>query len=564
LSQVPQVAYFSMEIGLDSAIPTYAGGLGILAGDTLRSAADLGIPMVAVTLAHRAGYFHQEIDGGIQRETPDPWPLEEHVELLPQRVSLELEGRLVEIRGWRYLVRGVGGGTVPVYLLDTDCAENAAEDRKLTDSLYGGDDARRLSQEAVLGIGGVRFLRALGHESIERFHLNEGHAALSVLAILEEGASPILSEEALASVRGRCVFTTHTPVSAGHDRFSGSLVSYILGDRRSRDLRALLGKTDLNMTDLALAGSRFVNGVAMRHGEVSREMFQDHPIRSITNGVHLATWAAPSFQRLYDESLPDWRHDALSLRYAIGLPKEAIWAAHAEAKGALLRAVAARSGVALEADVLTLGFARRSTAYKRPTLVFRDLERLRAIVRNTGRLQLIFAGKAHPRDSDGKDKIRAIHRAAEALAGTLSVVFLPDYDMELGALLCSGCDVWLNNPLPPLEASGTSGMKAAVNGVPSLSVLDGWWVEGYVPGVTGWAIGDGSPDARPPTNDASTAAALYDALETSVIPCFYERREQFVEMMRYAIALNASFFNTERMVRQYANDAYRLSHQPPS
>jgi starch phosphorylase len=568
----PVVAYFSMEIALQVEMPTYAGGLGVLAGDTVRSAADLGVPMLAITLLHRQGYFHQRLEPeGRQREEPARWQVEEFAEPLEPRVRIPLGGRSVAVRAWCHRVRGAGDCEVPVYLLDTDLPENAEPDRALTGALYGGDERYRLAQEAVLGIAGVRMLRALGHERIDRFHLNEGHAALAILALVEEklraeGSTARKPADAVAELRGSCVFTTHTPVPAGHDRFPQALVRDVLGADAARLLADLDQRDVLNLTDLALRSSHFVNGVAMRHGEVSRSMFPDYPIRSITNGIHPATWAAPSFRALFDRHIPEWRRDAHSLRYAVKIPLGSVRWAHEHAKRDLMEEVRRATGQSFAPGVFTLGFARRATAYKRATLVLHDLERLAGIARSAGPLQIVFAGKAHPRDEEGKGLIREIHAAAERLRGRVAIAYLPDYDMRIGRLLCAGSDVWLNTPVPPLEASGTSGMKAALNGVPSLSVLDGWWVEGHVEGITGWAVGEPPGHGRriaPEERDRADAEALYQKLEREVLPCFHREPERFLEIMRYAIALNASFFNTQRMVLQYLYEAY-LAHCGPS
>jgi starch phosphorylase len=302
----------------------------------------------------------------------------------------------------------------------------------------------------------------------------------------------------------------------------------------------------------------------MKHGEVSHGMFPGYPIHSITNGVHAATWTAPSFQKLFDTHLPDWRRDQLSLRYAVGIPTPDIWAAHVEAKRTLVEHVNRESNTGFDREVLTIGFARRFAAYKRAGLIFQDLDRLKKMVREAGPIQIVFAGKAHPRDRDGKDLIVHIHEMRNELQGAIAVSYLTNYDMEVAKMLCAGVDVWLNTPLPPLEASGTSGMKAAMNGVPSLSVLDGWWIEGHLEGVTGWSIGDRVEACLEPQSgmDACHAAELYGKLEEKVLPCFYKDRERFIEIMRHAIALNGAFFNTQRMVAQYLHDAYRLGQAP--
>jgi len=554
-----RIAYFSMEIALDPAMHTYSGGLGILAGDTLRAAAAQRLPMVAVTLLHRQGYFRQKFDAsGWQIEEPDKWPLEKFVKELPQRVAVQIEGRPVQVRAWQYDVRSTGSGIVPVFLLDTDLPENSEWDRRLTDQLYGGDRWYRLCQEIVLGIGGVRMLRALGYNNLERFHMNEGHAALLTVDLLDEHARQAgreeFNQEDCQAVHQLCVFTTHTPVPAGHDHFPMEMVKRALGERRdTMQWREVVCRDgELNMTYLALSLSHYVNGVAKKHGEVSQLMFARYKIDAITNGVDAPTWASPSFQKLFDRRIHGWREDNLMLRYALGISLAEIWDAHIQAKRGLLARVNSVTQGAMDEDAFTLGFARRATPYKRADLLFRDLERLKAIAARGGKLQIIYAGKAHPNDKGGKELIRHVFEASEVLRDSIKLVYLPNYDWQLGQLLSAGVDVWLNTPQPPMEASGTSGMKAAVNGVPSLSILDGWWIEGCIEGVSGWAI----DHAEQGDNTSYDANSLYDKLERSVIPLYYRDRESFVEVMRYAIALNGSFFNTQRMVTQYVAKAY--------
>jgi starch phosphorylase len=554
------IAYFSMEVGLDSAIPTYSGGLGVLAGDTLRAAADLGLPLVAVTLLHRQGYFRQHLDAaGNQSESPVVWCPEEVLEALSPRVAVAIEGGLVRVCAWRYLVRGVFGHTVPVYFLDTAVEENSPWSQSLTDRLYGGDLRYRLCQEVVLGLGGVAMLRALGYDRIQPYHMNEGHAALLTLALLEQqaagGGLHAVTEVDVEAVRQRCVFTTHTPAPAGHDRFPLDLVRQVLGGERSAALEAAHGcpKNMLDMTYLALYFSRYVNGVAMRHGEVSRGMFPHYPINAITNGVHAVTWTAMPFRNLYDHHIPKWRHDNFYLRYAVNIPLDEIQSAHAQTKRDLLEWVQQRTSIRLDEEVMTIGFARRSTAYKRADLLFSDLDRLKGIARHVGPVQVIYGGKAHPRDEEGKALIRRIFEASAKVGDAVRVAYLENYDMALARDLCAGVDLWLNTPQRPQEASGTSGMKAALNGVPSLSVLDGWWIEGHVEGVTGWAISDGQVLTEDATCDA---ASLYDKLECVILPMFYQRPTAFAEVRRSSIALNGAFFNTQRMIFQYLRNAY--------
>ena len=553
------VAYFSMEICLEQSIPTYSGGLGVLAGDTLRSAADLGVPLVAVTLLHRKGYFHQHLDAsGHQTETPVEWSPEEKLERVDGRATVTIEGRTVHVTAWKYAVNGVRGHEVPVYLLDTMLEENSEADRALTNYLYGGDEHYRLCQEIVLGMGGAALLKELGYDNGVIYHLNEGHSALLTLQLLErelDGRKHFeLGNGDLEAVRHRCVFTTHTPVPAGHDKFRLDLVRSVLGDERIALLEGSGGVHEgmLNMTHLALHLTRRVNGVAMRHRDVSRGMFPEYPIDSITNGVHATTWTGPAFAALFDRRIPEWRRDNLYLRYAVSIPLQEIRDAHAESKAVLLAEVERRTGVQLDPNVMTIGFARRATPYKRADLIFSDVERLANIARKIGKLQIIFGGKAHPQDGGGKELIRRIFAADERLGGLVEVVYLENYEMALAAQMVAGVDLWLNNPMKPLEASGTSGMKAAINGVPSFSVLDGWWVEGHVEGVTGWSIG--GPDAE--GDPARDALDLYIKLERVILPLFYGLPFAYAEVMRSAISLNGSFFNTQRMVRQYVHNAY--------
>ena len=550
-----------MEIALQAEIPTYSGGLGVLAGDTIRAAADLRVPMIGVTLAHRKGYFHQTLDpSGWQSETPEEWLLERFVSEMSERATVAIDGRTVQLRCWRFEVRGEGNFRVPVFLLDSDLPGNSDYDRTLTHYLYGGDQYYRLCQEIILGIGGIRVLRALGYHDIDRFHMNEGHSSLIALELLDEqargaGRSAITGKD-LQAVREKCIFTTHTPVPAGHDKFPLDLVARVLGRQDILELGDIFGlEGALNMTHLALKVSHYVNGVAKKHGEVSRLMFSGYNIDEITNGVHGATWISEPFQELFDLYIPGWRQDNFSLRYALSIPRREVWKAHAVTKTSLLAQVRKQTGVAMNVETLTLGFARRAATYKRADLLFTDLDRLRRIAGDTGPFQIVFAGKAHPQDQAGKEVIHSIFGGIAALRNEVKIAYLENYDLNLGKLLTAGVDVWLNTPQPPLEASGTSGMKAALNGVPSLSILDGWWIEGCIEGITGWAISskNGSIEGDERARDA---VSLYDKLEKSVLPLYLQNRSGFIDVMRHAIALNGSFFNTHRMLQQYVIKAY--------
>lgn len=550
-----RIAYFSMEVALASEMPTYSGGLGVLAGDTLRSCADLKLPLVAVSLLYRQGYFHQLLDeGGTQREQAVQWDPTRFARPLPGAVQVAIEGRSVFIHAWQCDVVGYSGHLIPLVLLDTDVEGNDPKDRSLTGSLYGGDERYRLKQEIVLGLGGVRMLRALGYTELERFHMNEGHAALLTLELLRERNTDQVGWD-FNGVRDQCIFTTHTPVPVGHDQFSYDLVKQVLGDEVPFDLLQMLaGQDRLNMTLLALNMSAYVNGVAKRHGQISQEMFPGYTIDSITNGIHSVTWTAPSFQELYDRHMPGWRTDPFSLRYAVGIPNSEIQTAHDIAKSRLLEEVTRRTQMPFDPAVLTIGFARRATLYKRADLMFTDIDRLREIARHAGELQFIFSGKAHPKDGPGKDMIRRVVSVAKQLLPHIRIVYLENYDLALAQLLTAGVDLWLNTPQRPLEASGTSGMKAAHNGVPSFSVLDGWWIEGHIEGVTGWSIGP--RPAEEGVDSVHEARELYEKLQGTILPLFYHSRERWLDVMRQTITFNASFFNTQRMVQQYAANAY--------
>ena len=550
-----KIAYFSLEIGLKPEMPIYAGGLGILAGDTIKTFADKGVPVVAVTLLNEKGYFHQEIDNeGNQKEFPVNWKKEEVMKLLPNKVIVRLDDRDITIQAWVHEVKGVKGYIVPVILLDTNLETNKEEDRLLTSYLYGGDRKYRLMQEAVLGIGGVRMLKSLGHDHIEKYHMNEGHSALLTLELLNrDGVN-------LEDVREMCVFTTHTPVPAGHDSFDFELAKNVLKDfinlEELRHDNIIDSEGKLNMTYLALYHSNYVNGVAKRHGEVSRKMFPGYSVDAITNGVHPVTWVSDEMAKLFDKHIPGWRTDSFSLRYALSISSEEIWNAHYEAKKKLIDFVNERTKIGMDPEILTIGFARRAATYKRADLIFRDKERLKKIYDSVGKFQLIFAGKAHPNDSEGKELIKKIWNDIKELQNHIKIVYLENYEMFLAKLLTSGCDVWLNTPKRPREASGTSGMKASLNGVLNFSVLDGWWLEGHIEDLTGWSIGPRPKDVEEEGDENKDIEDLYNKLEKKVIPTYYNNRDKWKSMMAHSIAINGSFFNTQRMVSQYVINAY--------
>lgn len=537
-------AYISAEIGFATDVPTYSGGLGVLAGDHLKSAADLSLPLVGVTLLYREGYFVQRLDAhGHQSASYPRFHPENLMERTGQVVSIKLGGRTVELDVWRAEITGRSGHVVPVLLLDADVESNHPDDRSLTHRLYGGDHTTRLRQETALGFGGAAAVRAL-YPHIEAYHLNEGHCAFLPLALLRDGMS-------VQEVRRRCHFTTHTPVPAGHDHFPYDLAYQQIGDyleNLSPGIEELAGTDDLSMSHLALALCGTANGVSELHGQVSRQMFPNHDIGHITNGVHHLSWISEPIAALYDEAIPGWREEPRRLSEgASTLPADDLWRAHTARKRQLLEYVNGETQLGFGSQLLTIGFARRAAAYKRAALLFSDPERLAAICQ--GKVQFVFAGKAHPRDTAGQEVIETVFRKAHQLHDRLRICYLENYNMWTGALITSGVDVWLNNPRRPREASGTSGMKAVLNGVPNLSIADGWWAEGARDNVNGWVIGGTEAD------DAKDAEDLYQTLEQRVLPA-WEDRARWTEMMRAAIATGADF-TAERMVLDYKQRYYR-------
>jgi starch phosphorylase len=552
------IAYFSMEIALSDEMHTYAGGLGVLAGDMARSAADLDIPIVFVSLLSRQGYVNQSFaEDGTQVSGLAPWEPERWAAPLKAMVAVEIDQREVWIRPWLHIVQGLGG-SVPVLLLDTDLDQNSPADRGITSRLYPEDARLRFKQEIVLGIGGEQLLRALGFE-IQKYHLNEGHAALLPVTLLKRtyrDTLPVVERRlsGQAEVQSRCVFTTHTPVDAAFDRFDYALVENTLGAFvEVEDLKVFGGADLLNMTRLALNLSGYVNGVAERHAVTAQRLFPGTPIRSITNGVHVQTWTHHRFASVYDSSFPHWRHEPELLGLADQIPDLNLWEAHQAAKDELIAHIRTVTGRSFARDAPIIGYARRMTSYKRPDLLFNDLGRLKAIASKRA-FQIVLAGIAHPADTLGQKLVAALNRHCVELGDNVPTVFLPGHGMKLAKMLVSGSDVWLNTPLPPLEASGTSGMKAALNGVLNLSVKDGWWIEGCVEGVTGWGLDGESEEA---------GSELLDRLENVVLPLYYDDRTRWTLMMKNSIGKLGPLFNSQRMVRRYVSEAYLSGHRAP-
>ncbi|MHA1716536.1 MAG: alpha-glucan family phosphorylase [Promethearchaeota archaeon] len=560
---IRKIAYFSMEIGLASDVPTYSGGLGVLAGDTLRSCADLEVPLVAITLAYDAGYFYQIIDSdGNQIEHDIRWEFEAEFERVNKTVEIEVQGKPVKIGAWYYELEGITGFNIPVYLLDSDVEGNEDWQKRFTHVLYDATPFQRIVQEMILGIAGVRLIQSLGYD-IKTYHMNEGHSSFLTLELYNQNNGD------LNATRDKCVFTTHTPVPAGHDVFNYDLVHDVFRDYLPDNIHDLAGKDQLNMTLLGMNMSRYVNAVSKKHGVIAREMFPNYEIDSITNGIHHLFWVSPYLRELFDRKFPAWRYHPSVLTKAHDLDSGDLWDAHLKAKIDLLDYQKSHSYVLMDENLLTIGFARRFTGYKRPDLILTDLDRLGRIIGD--RAQIIFAGKTHPRDIHGKQLIKMIFEKSDELWDKYKarISFLSNYDMDLARLMVAGCDLWLNTPMRYLEASGTSGMKAALNGVLNFSILDGWWLEGYkLDKMAGWSINPQEIDPSIPINDnLKEAEYLYDKLEKEIIPLFFSNNnkryfsEGWVERMKHAISI-ASFFNTNRMVMEYAKKAWRLKHQP--
>lgn len=552
------IAYFSMEIGIREEIPTYSGGLGVLAGDTLKSFADIGMDAVAVTLLSEKGYFYQKIDpDGTQREEENGWPIEDYMKKLNATIEVKIQDRVITVGAWEYFITGVQGKRIRVLFLDTNNDQNTQEDRKLTSYLYGGDLNYRLKQEIILGIGGIRLLRKLGYNP-KKFHMNEGHAAFLTLELYNELYKINEIETRIKKVKAKCSFTTHTPVPAGHDSFDETKIrDYLQKEIPPEILDMVLKDEKFSMTKLALCFSSYVNAVSKKHGEVTKAMFPEYDIDFITNGVHTITWTNPHLSSLLDKHVPDWKINPLELRNALRIPIEEIWETHQKAKKDLIEHVNIHTNAGFDTETFTIGFARRATGYKRAEILFSDINRLKKINNETGKLQIIFAGKAHPRDGEGKEIIKHIFSIINSLKSEVKIVFLENYNMHKAKLLTAGVDLWLNTPIRPLEASGTSGMKAAHNGVPSLSVPDGWWIEGLIENFTGWGIGPETIlNKTTEKENKIDSEELYNKLEQKIVPMYYKNKKGYTKIMRNALAINGSYFNTHRMVKQYLVRAY--------
>ena len=557
------VAYFSMEVAIKSDMSTYSGGLGVLAGDTLKTIADFKYLALGITLLHEKGYVGQSLDSsGKQISNSETWNKEKYLKKLPFTIEVPLSDHNVVCAVWQYDLVGQFGGVVPVYFLDSNVFENTNYDRTLTSNLYGGDSFYRLCQEQILGLGGLVLLEKLGFNSnrVRVYHLNEGHASFVGLSLYNKVKNDFSThDEAMDYIGSKLAFTTHTPVAAGHDRFLLEDIKRVL----PAELQEVIPeeskvKDKLCMTRLSLYFSGVVTGVAKTHEKVTEEMFPKYDVIPVTNGAYHLEWTHPNFKKLYDEYIPEWSYDPSCLRKAISIPDDEIWNAHKQVKKDLIEYINEFSPNEFSPDVCTLGYARRFTSYKRPALVLADLDKLEKMISAVGRLQIIFAGEAHPKDEKGIELIRGIFQKTQEHKGKVAMVFLEDYNMDMATKLVAGVDIWLNTPIQKHEASGTSGMKAAFNAVPHLSVLDGWWPEGWLEGVTGWSIGTKMNEARLDDQDSWNVevADLYNKLAIKILPLYYQDRVGFIKIMKHAVALNGSYFNTYRMMNEYVAKVY--------
>lgn len=539
-----KLAYFSAEVGISPSIKTYSGGLGILAGDTLKAMADVELPACGVTLLYREGFFKQRIsEFDFQEELDDHWNYEILLEDTHKTSNVIILGQEVLFKIWKYTQIGITGEEVPVYFLDTNVVGNPAWAKELTSKLYVGD---RLAQEMLLGLGGMNALRELGHyETIEKYHMNEGHSCFLTLDLYKElGDKFGYNDE---NVKDKCVFTTHTPIPAGHDKFSyDEIYKHFEGCKELLPwhLKELAGEDMFNTTKLCLSFSSYHNGVSVKHGEVSREMFPGVEIDAVTNGIHANSWTAPEIQKLYDSYIPGWRRDNELLRNVFKIPNTQLYLTHKQIKTNFVDYVNSEnvSGARLDPNVLTIGFARRFIAYKDAELIFSNIEELKTL---SGKVQFVFAGKAHKDDIQAKEIMQRVIQHAKELNSQVEIAFLPNYNMEMAKKMISGCDIWLNTPIPYNEASGTSGMKAAANGVIHFSRLDGWAIESFERNGGGFPI----------TNYED----FMQTLKYKILPMFYSTNKTYwVEEMKLAIGNAASYFNTHRMIKEYIKKGYKF------
>ncbi|MHB8903534.1 MAG: alpha-glucan family phosphorylase [Patescibacteria group bacterium] len=549
-----KVAYFSMEIALENDLKTYAGGLGVLAGDLLRAASELNFPMVGITLLNPRGYLKQKINifGNQVPQAENKFDYRKFKKLKPI-IEISIGQDIVKVNIWQYCLKSDRGIIIPVYFLDTNHKDNSRRNRKISNYLYNDNRTYRLKQEIILGRGGVKLLNIIGYQNIQKIHLNEGHGSLAGLELLTETKGNNFNAK-LKAVRDKCVFTTHTSIPDSQEVFSYS--DFI---KRQPDfpaeLKFLIHGDKINFTLLGFYFSSYANAVSRKHQEIVSKLYPLNNINSNTNGVSSIYWTSEEFKKLYDKYIFNWRVDNSLLKNAFKVPLSEINSAHQKNKNALINYVNKVSGAKLKPDVFTIVYARRFVAYKRPLFLFNDISQLLKINQAVGKIQLIYSGKAHRTDKEGKKIIKNLFNLRKLLKGKIELVFVENYDLDKAKLLVSGADLWLNTPLPFNEASGTSGMKAAHNGVPQLSTLDGWWPEGYRENKTGWAISEKEIRGK---NGVRNENNLYSLLADQIIPLYYNKKNKWLEIMRNTISLNAAYFNSQRNLKQYIKEAYKI------
>lgn len=541
-----KIAYFTAEVGLNSNIKTYSGGLGILSGDTIKAMADLRVPFCAITLLYKKGFFKQEIVENYQHEEEDNWEFQKYLTDTNKQISVNIVGEDIQIKIWKYEYKGCDGYKVPIYYLDSDLEENPLWAQSITTKLYQGN---RLYQEIILGIGGIRALEALGENQIEKYHMNEGHSSFLTLELYRKQGEQTGNWDE-KTIRDKCIFTTHTPVPAGHDKFEYHEIHDALRPETNLiplQIKKLAGQELLNTTKLAMSFSNHINAVSKKHCEVTKTMFPEYDIHYITNGIHVSTWAHEKMKNLYDKYLYGWQKDNENLKHAVKIPDQELLFAHNQAKSELIDYVNENNitNAKLEKDVLTLGFARRFVKYKEADFIFENLDRLKNL---KGKVQFIFAGKSHINDGLGKSIMQKVIQHAKELNGEIEIAFLENYNIDMAKKLISGCDLWLNMPIPPNEASGTSGMKASANGCLHFSRLDGWAIESFEKNGGGFPITD--------------KADFYNLLEYKIIPKYYcNQTSLWVTEIKLAISNAASYFNTHRMAKEYIELAYKMNYE---
>lgn len=541
----PSIAYICMEFGIDDSIISYSGGLGILAGDTIKSASDMGLDFVGISLLYKNGYFKQIIDeNGNQISIEDSWDYAHQLTLIHSNLETTIGSIPTKFNVWQKQIKGIMSHSTLLFL-DFDIEGNTPEIRAISNRLYPEDKHINLLQHLAIGYASLDVYKVVKGELPQIVHINESHSAFCTIRMLKE----MSAEE----VKNRLVFTTHTPVDAGHVRYTIHEIQSIIGDDIALIDTSLRVGNQINLSELALFYAKIANAVSKKHREISQTMFPNNKIEYITNGVHHLTWASTGTSALFDRYISDWRLSPSHLRQALIIPEEEILETHNQNKKALKDFIQKETGVELDTSVFTIGFARRSAFYKRNDMIFSNVERLNRIAQSVGGMQFVFAGKAHPQDRDGQNYIKNIYAISKQCNNLIRVLYIPNYSISLSQLLVSGVDLWLNNPIVPLEASGTSGMKASLNGIPNLSTFDGWWREGAYEDRTGWTIGGGCEGELCYPIELEE---MYSKLESKILPLYYNDKQKWASIMKQCIALNASYFNSQRMLEEYIIRAY--------